>query len=105
MRSLLLVVLASLAVGCASRREKPAPAAVAQLATPGAALAFDPPAAYPLPEFALARNDRDRQAYVGFDQTIVTYSYVETDDRQYLYDRFNDFERRAYSGRSTVSYR
>ena len=109
MRCLALVAIGLLAVGCASSKKKqsePAPPpAVAQLAKPSAALAFDPPAAYPLPEEVLARDFRERNAYVGYDQTIATFSYVRTDDRQRLFDKFNDFERRAVSRRSTVSYR
>ena len=105
MRVLALLVVASSIVGCASKRPAPVPAPVAQLAQPSAALAFDPPAGYPLPDYVLARGERQDRAYVGYDQTIMTFSHVETYDRQYHYDRFNDFERRAYSGRSTISYR
>jgi hypothetical protein len=105
MRELALLAVASLVLGCASKKSTSIPAPVAQLAQPSAALAFDPPVAYLLPEYVLARNFRQQAAYVGYDQTITTFSYIETDDRQYHFDKFNDFERRAYSGRSTVSYR
>ena len=106
MRSVVLIALLGLTVGCASNRQKSvAPAPVAQLTAPSAALAFDGPMTGALPEYALNRPGREGGAYVGYDETIVTWSYTRTDDRQYLFDDFNDYDRRAYSARVGVSYR
>jgi hypothetical protein len=99
-----LLVLTT-AIGCASQRNrKESTAPVARIAAPAAALAFDLPAGG-MPEFAFNRPLRDPVAFVGFDGPIVTYSYIRTDDRQYIYDAFNDYERRSLSTRVGVSFR
>jgi hypothetical protein len=91
-------------MGCASQQSN-GKKSVAQLAKPAAALAFDSPVGLPLPADALARAPRDRAAFVGFDQTSVVYSYIQTEDRQILFDRFNHYDRRAFFTRICVSYR
>jgi len=106
MRCLAAIVLIGLTLGCSATRHKNAPPApVAQRSAPAAALAFDGPVNGTLPEYALDRPSRDPVAYVGYDLSIVIYSYTRTDDRQYLFDQFNDYDRQAYSTRIGVSYR
>ncbi|HEV7298606.1 MAG TPA: hypothetical protein VGN72_04515 [Tepidisphaeraceae bacterium] len=107
MRSLAVILSLGLITGCASHRDKTTapPPPVAQLSQPSAALAFDVPGMQPLPEYVFARDLRQHAAYVGFDTAITTYAYVRTDDRQYIYDRFTDFERQAVSAKMWVSTR
>jgi hypothetical protein len=95
-------------VGCAAHRSKTVEVSqplVFRDRAPAAAMVFDAPVARPLPTEALARLYRDPAAFVGYDDTIVTYTVVRTDDRQYLFDNFNDFERQTLSAKVSVSYR
>ena len=106
MRGLAVIMSLLLVTGCASKSKKNAPPPpVAQLSQPSAALAFDVPGVMPVPEFVFGRDFREHAAYVGYDEAIVTYAYVRTDDRQYIYDRFTDFERQAVSAKTWVSVR
>lgn len=105
MRCVLAMALLVLTVGCASQAPVEPPAPVAQLAAPAASLAFDAPAGGVVPEYVWNRDGRGPEAYVGFDESTITYSFIQTDDRQYLFDKFNDYDRRVYSTRVGVSYR
>lgn len=109
MRSAIVAVLfLTTLAGCAADRSKPVEATqplVFRRPAPAAALAFDAPTGLVLSYQALARDYRDPAAYVGYDDIVTTYSYTLTDDRQYLFDNFNDFERRVISARTSVSYR
>jgi hypothetical protein len=93
-------------MGCASQHaDVEKPPAVAQLARPAGALAFDPPVSLQLADEVLARGPRQPAAFVGYDETSIVYSYIQTDDRQILFDRFNHYDRRAIITRLGVSYR
>lgn len=107
-----IIALLALSAGCASR--KPAVSsrelrheAELRYADAGSAgaLAFDPPIAQGNPRLNLSRNPRQPSAFVGFDQTVTTFFYVRSDDRQ-TENHFNDrFERRAVSEQFGTSYR
>jgi hypothetical protein len=86
---------------------------------PAVALAFDPPV--PAPEVAidLSRSERQPQAFLGYDEGVVEFFSIRTDDRQYGslgihsggsgYGGYgsgssDNFEREAISVKSGVRY-
>jgi hypothetical protein len=114
----LAIVLGALFIGgCAghpSPVEDSSPSDPVGLARPAAAaLVFDPPASEGLPEDALAREDRQPQAFVGYQEEIAEFFYLRWDDRQSNWghghhgDGGGDdhFERRAVSERVGVMFR
>jgi hypothetical protein len=110
MRRQVLVLTVLLATGCAAQSGRnasqsrcdgtPVPA---YEAAPATALVFDPPVTAQT-QIQLDRDERTPAAFVGFDQTFTTFSYIRTYDRQ-TNDRTDRFERKAISERVGVSYR
>jgi hypothetical protein len=94
--------------GCASHTTKPTtqPMASSTNYAPvaSAALVFDPPVIAGQPPLDLSRQERDPQAFVGFDQVRTDFYYVRFDDRQ-TNDFTDRFERRAISVRTGISQR
>ena len=87
-------------------------------AVPAAALVFTPPVVRQEPPLDLSRAGRATEAFVGYEQGIVEYHYVRTDDRQRSGDGWNRtwgwgsfgghgdrYERRAVTERIGVRYR
>jgi hypothetical protein len=70
-----------------------------------AALAMDPPIIQDNPRLMLARDIRERSAFVGFDQGSTTFFWVRMDDRQTEDVRNDRFERRSVTVRVGTSYR
>ena len=77
-----------------------------------AALVFEPPASGGLPAEALARDDRQPQAFVGYAEDVAEYFYLRWDDRQSNWGNGRHggggddrYERRAVSERVGVLYR
>jgi hypothetical protein len=66
---------------------------------------MDPPATLDQPRLMLARDTRERSAFVGFEQTTATWSWVRMDDRQTEDGRNDRLERRAVSVRVGTSVR
>ena len=87
-------------------------------AVPAAALVFTPPVVRQEPPLDLSRAGRATEAFVGYEQGIVEYHYVRTDDRQRSGDGWSRtwgwgssggygdrYERRAVTERIGVRYR
>jgi hypothetical protein len=74
-----------------------------------AALVFEPAVSRGLPPDALARDDRQPQAFLGYPEGEAEYFYLRWDDRQSNWGhggRGDDrYERRAVSERVGVLYR
>lgn len=69
-------------------------------------LVFDPPVTQGQLPLRLAREDRNPDAFVGYDSVYTTYFYLRTDDRQHGGDFRNDrFDRRAISTKVGATYR
>ena len=112
---IVLMIFLSVLIGC-SAKPQAAHRATAPLVTAegryddaieASALVFDPPIAANEPPLDLARDVRERTAFVGYDQLTTTFFYVRSDDKQ-RFDNFNTgdrFERRAVSERFGVSFR
>jgi hypothetical protein len=108
---MILPLVALVMVGCA---REPMRVPTAQLqprpvpAPPTAALAFTPMIARDIAdEIDLSRDNRGAFASAGFENTVVSETYVRQDDRMRM-DRFGDdgtFERRAISTTITVRQR
>jgi len=69
------------------------------------ALAFTPPVAMDQRELQLWRDDREASAYVGYDEAILQYYYVRTDDRQNFWGDNDTIMRRAVSVKTGVRIR
>jgi hypothetical protein len=69
------------------------------------ALAFELPEAKYGPPLELARRGRQASAFLGFDESVVDFYAVRTDDRQRENVKYDRYERRAVSVRSGVRYR
>lgn len=114
--SLFLMLLAAVLIGCETPRAGQADDATPREASwpvrppprASAALAFTPPVAYAADDmFYLDRAGRGPGAYAGYEQTVVSETWVRTDDRQ-RWGRWGDqstFERRAVSTTVTVQKR
>jgi len=102
---------AALAFGVAGCATQPAPqaAAPAQLQptsyrpVAAAALAFDPPMTrdQPLPD--MSRDGRSPSAFMGYEESVTTVSSVYQRDE--IRADHGDFDRRAYTGRTSVTSR
>jgi hypothetical protein len=81
----ILVLLAGIG-GCAGSRPNPNPttalASARYIDSPSAALVFTPPAALYGPPVLLPREERYPSAFVGFEETTTTFSYIRSNDRQ-----------------------
>jgi hypothetical protein len=72
---------------------------------------FEPPASRGLPADALARDDRQPQAFVGYAEDVAEYFYLRWDDRQSNWGNGRHgggddrYERRAVSEKVGVLYR
>jgi hypothetical protein len=90
MRPIGLILCATLIGGCAARpRCAIRPTAVnassdvdEEAAITASALVFDPPVAAGLPPLELGRGERERSAFVSYDDVQTTYFYLRLDDRQ-----------------------
>jgi len=106
-----IIALLALSAGCASHRPESSrlERQEAELryadASPAGALSFDPPIAQGNPRLNLSRTPRQPSAFVGFDQTVTTFFYVRSDDRQTENHNNDRFERRAISEQFGTSYR
>lgn len=113
----LLVIVAMLASGCATASKK-GQAVKAELGpttlpvqhryerAKAGSLVFDPPVTQGQLPLRLAREDRNPDAFVGYDSIYTTYFYLRTDDRQHGGDFRNDrFDRRAISTKVGATYR
>jgi hypothetical protein len=98
------ILLIALASGCASQKPAPAPAVRFYESRSAGSLVFDPPVTSGLEPLELARQDRNPEAFAGFDDTTATFFWVRTDDR-FTDDRSGRFERRAVLTKVGVSYR
>ena len=120
MRAFVILIAASgLSLGCQSKSKSDccpttAPSHVLVAPQPqrdedvaASALVFAPPIAANDQPLDLARDTRERAAFVGYDQTTTTFSFVETDDRQggFNFNTGDRFWRRAVSARVGVSTR
>jgi len=114
--SLPLFLFPLVAFGCASRPVEPAhscqayhrcppvaPVAIEDSAV-AAALVFDPPIMANNPALDLSRSARNPAAFVSFDQTITTFYFLRSNDRQII-GAAPYAERRAVTERFGVSYR
>jgi hypothetical protein len=109
----LAIIVGLVFVGGCMKREQPKPAYTGrwhedrlQYRDAGeAALAMDPPVTLDGPRLALARAPRERSAFLGFEQTTATWSWVRMDDRQTEDGRNDRLERRAVSVRVGTSVR
>ncbi len=106
-----IIALLVLATGCASKSKVSSRElrhdAELQYADAGSAgaLVFDPPVAQGGPRLNLSRGPRQPSAFVGYDQTVTTFFYVRSDDRQTEDHRNDRFERRAVSEQFGTSTR
>ncbi len=84
---MLLIFAATLLVGCAAQPSRNVVYVDREQMTPvaAAALVFDPPVTDPIPRYDYDREARQPQAYVGFQESVATYFYTRTDDRQLSY--------------------
>jgi hypothetical protein len=107
MRYLTLILgLAIASAGCTSsgarvsaERDRIAPPPPA-----AAALAFTPPVTFDGPDLDLSRDGRGPAAISGYEETVVSTTWVRQDDRQ-RWGRWGDysqFERRSISTTVTV---
>lgn len=106
--SLLIIGLSVL--GCQSARQQKQVVLVDPPATQpserlGGALVFTPPVAQNQRELQLWREDRQRGAFAGYQETITEFSFQRTDDRQFIRDGNDFFMRRSVNGRQRVTYR
>lgn len=114
----LLAIVVMLASGCATDSKKKPGSAKAELAPTtlpvqhryerarAGSLVFDPPVTQGQLPLRLAREDRNPDAFVGYDSVYTTYFYLRTDDRQHGGDIRNDrFDRRAVSTKVGATYR
>ena len=107
---MLIIVIASLAGGCASQKASHASQASLEkqhearyVAQSASALVFEPrlaQAAHP----DLSRSDRGPSAFQGFEQSVTIFSYQQNNDRQS--DVFGDqIDRRNFSATTSVTIR
>jgi hypothetical protein len=104
-RALILAALAVVATGCASsqrsccdergtRALSTTPQADHDRAATAAALMFDPPMIADELPVELAREGRERSAFVAYEDQTTTFSYLRIDDRQ-TGDSRERYDRRA----------
>jgi hypothetical protein len=86
LRAALSIIAASALVGCAAARQPEAVAPIVEEVEPqpatAMALVFDPPVVLDEPPVDLAREPRERAAFVAFEDQAVTFYYIHIDDRQ-----------------------
>jgi hypothetical protein len=118
---LLLLAACLLASGCAcqcadQQDQQQKQAAIEQLAPPPIAqagtedsvastLVFDPPLLIGEPPVALAREDRQAGAFVGYQEQTITSFYIRIDDRQTGDHDRDRYERRAIIEQVGATYR
>jgi len=107
-RALILAALTVVANGCASSQHSccdqqaahttPTPeldqAVTASASVSASALVFDPPMLADELPIDLAREGRERAAFVGYEDRTTTFSYIRIDDRQ-TGDSRERYDRRA----------
>jgi len=105
----IIIALLALSAGCAGRhsgssrvQRQEAELSYADAGSAGA-LAFDPPIAsdQPLPD--TSRDGRSPSAFVGYEESVTTVSSVYQRDE--IRAANGDFDRRAYTGRTSVTTR
>ena len=90
MRLIGLILCGTLIGGCAARQQgaigptsvNASPDVDEATAVTASALVFDPPVAAGLPPLELARQERERSAFVSYDDVQTTYFFLRLDDRQ-----------------------
>ena len=108
-----LLLLAAFTQGCSHhpRRHAARDADPLSQARPAAAaLVFEPSVTTDLPPDALARDDREPHAFVGYPEGVTEYFYLRWDDRQSnrghgRHGGDDRYERRAVSEKVGVLYR
>jgi hypothetical protein len=120
MRHVALLILISMAsvAGCASQAARNAPASEPVITAPeaqgadedgaiAASLVFDPPLTIGEPPVALAREDRQAGAFVGYQEQTVTSFWIQIDDRQggSGNPRCDRYERRAFIVQTGATHR
>src|SRR4051794_20587087 len=119
--SLTLLSLSIVLVGCASHERMqssrdgldaadaamPASASIAQATTDeaAAALVFDTPLTIGEPPTALAREDRQPGAFVGYQEQTITSFWIQIDVRQTGSPNCDRYERRAFIVQTGTTYR
>ncbi len=106
-----LIIALALLAGCAAHqpmnaaRSTPRAPTLDELAQPASAssaLVFDPPVTLGMPQLDLSRDQRQPQAFWGYDEGSTTAYYIRTEDRQ-IDDSFDGIHRQAISERFGVS--
>lgn len=108
-----LLILALALIGCDSTPKTGNPVAelpprLPLLPVTAAALAFDPPVALAGPLPSLSRDGRQNAAFVGYESQITDTYFLSQRDQQRFDGRgesHNQFDRTAYTGRSSVTTR
>ncbi len=97
MRSVWIIVGASLLAGCATHPVQPDTAQTVPVGpkASSAALAFDPPLTLNERPLDLSRSGRGEAAFAGFEDTTTTYFNIWTDDRRTT-DFTNSYVREGY---------
>lgn len=95
-----------LMVGCAAKKSATAPVRTdaGYLDGSAGALVFDPPLTLGQSPVMLAREPRQAQVVLGYEELTTTFFYVRTEDRQDS-DRGDRFKREAIIERVGISYR
>ncbi|HEY0007761.1 MAG TPA: hypothetical protein VGB55_03470 [Tepidisphaeraceae bacterium] len=109
MKRILLLIAIGL-TGCDTTPKTGNPAVEASVRPPllpvtASALVFDPPVAYAQPMPDLSRGGRSPGAFVGYEQAISESFHLYQRDQQSgdgWGRSFNDFDRTAYFGRSSM---
>ena len=108
-----LLLLVAFTQGCSQRPPRHATRdadLLSQARPAAAALVFEPRRAAPLPPDALARDDREPEAFVGYPEGVTEFFYLRWDDRQSnrghgRHGGDDRYERRAVSEKVGVLYR
>ena len=103
MRCWIAIFICGLLVGCAS--EQPVVETGTSAGGPTAsALAFDAPITLYQPEVVVYRDSRGPGAFAGYEDSITTYAYVHTEDRQTT-DSSDRYRNEAEIDTVTVAHR
>jgi hypothetical protein len=84
MRTMFPVLAALLLTGCAAQSSRNIVYADRHELAPVAAVAlvFNPPVTDRIPHYDFDREERQPQAYVGYEESVATFFYTRTDDHQ-----------------------
>jgi hypothetical protein len=102
----LLFILALGATGCvASKQQAQAPAPAEFDSASASALAFDTPVTADYPLLGLARAGREPAAFAGYQDSVVEYFSVWSDDHRSNDPWCNTVDRESVSVKTGVRYR